>query len=95
MFPSRWVATVLTVYGIETTYAKFNDMVKETNTLQQYLPFTVLKHCYLIAWPDKIAFRVATVLTVYGIETDKIYARSFLLWQVATVLTVYGIETMN
>ena len=37
---------------------------------------------------------VATVLTVYGIETQ---AKSFLLpihYGVATVLTVYGIETI-
>ena len=34
------VATVLTVYGIETaTYT----VAPPTNTLQQYLPFTVLK----------------------------------------------------
>ena len=39
---------------------------------------------------------VATVLTVYGIETD--YGSSGRLTQihyVATVLTVYGIETYN
>ena len=36
---------------------------------------------------------VATVLTVYGIETLKsIHAYCFL--RVATVLTVYGIETL-
>ena len=35
--------------------------------LQQYLPFTVLKH---EATPvDKLTEAVATVLTVYGIET--------------------------
>ena len=37
---------------------------------------------------------VATVLTVYGIETQirhRIHA--LILWLVATVLTVYGIET--
>ena len=37
---------------------------------------------------------VATVLTVYGIETDHLRLKldSFL---VATVLTVYGIETLQ
>ena len=37
---------------------------------------------------------VATVLTVYGIET---HASKFwqLQWSVATVLTVYGIETYS
>ena len=62
----RYVATVLTVYGIETfsTLFTFNSLY----SLQQCLPFTVLKlnfcsnffFCYL---------SVATVLTVYGIET--------------------------
>ena len=37
---------------------------------------------------------VATVLTVYGIETAPLRERSFCLYDlVATVLTVYGIET--
>ena len=35
------VATVLTVYGIETTLEA--DEPQGFNTLQQYLPFTVLK----------------------------------------------------
>ena len=62
--------------------------------LQQYLPFTVLKlplnnsiNINNIRW-------VATVLTVYGIET---WGFAFGGWvrdiEVATVLTVYGIET--
>ena len=36
---------------------------------------------------------VATVLTVYGIETCSIYCRICFGLLVATVLTVYGIET--
>ena len=36
---------------------------------------------------------VATVLTVYGIET--IIHRLLLILHVATVLTVYGIETIQ
>ena len=60
--------------------------------LQQYLPFTVLKPSSFLA-----SFRiskVATVLTVYGIETaGSLYAESMNLDNVATVLTVYGIET--
>ena len=36
---------------------------------------------------------VATVLTVYGIETKTIEIRLFTGFIVATVLTVYGIET--
>ena len=60
--------------------------------LQQYLPFTVLK-------PFQLGFVisfviVATVLTVYGIETKYTFKISYLDLPVATVLTVYGIETV-
>ena len=43
------------------------------NKLQQYLPFTVLKPMKII--PRLFGYRsVATVLTVYGIETlDQVY----------------------
>ena len=57
--------------------------------LQQYLPFTVLKlqqYFYL----TNPYHNVATVLTVYGIETNTPYLH--ILLDVATVLTVYGIE---
>ena len=37
---------------------------------------------------------VATVLTVYGIETLPVPYRIFAIFNVATVLTVYGIETV-
>ena len=38
---------------------------------------------------------VATVLTVYGIETSILYLDfTITYWSVATVLTVYGIETL-
>ena len=85
------VATVPTVYGIETLtylipriswiicrlqqYLPFTVLKRKVNSvglhliqLQQYLPFTVLKlhkHCILCLHCGK----VATVLTVYGIET--------------------------
>ena len=36
---------------------------------------------------------VATVLTVYGIETPNIITNYTSIVEVATVLTVYGIET--
>ena len=36
---------------------------------------------------------VATVLTVYGIETALQPCAFETIWNVATVLTVYGIET--
>ena len=60
--------------------------------LQQYLPFTVLK---LMLVDDLVSYYVvATVLTVYGIETYKLIDHVLLLLNpVATVLTVYGIET--
>ena len=61
--------------------------------LQQYLPFTVLK---LIITPNttRAAKVVATVPTVYGIET--FISITFVLYfdKVATVPTVYGIETI-
>ena len=61
--------------------------------LQQYLPFTVLKlaHFARNMYGDRF---VATVLTVYGIETKRNRLRELHLHlSVATVLTVYGIET--
>ena len=60
--------------------------------LQQSLPFTVLKphydFCELYGCP-----KVATVLTVYGIETVRVNHSNHFNFLVATVLTVYGIET--
>ena len=61
--------------------------------MQQCLPFTVLKRTQKLLVLQILLHRVATVLTVYGIETRQkslAYRRLFL---VATVLTVYGIET--
>ena len=62
--------------------------------MQQYLPFTVLKlqennghHQYEL--------HVATVLTVYGIETNLRPYLDVHILLVATVLTVYGIETID
>ena len=71
--------------GLKTTFKK----------LQQYLPFTVLK-LYKSYSSVEAMKAVATVLTVYGIETDNItsYIR-MPLPNVATVLTVYGIETTS
>ena len=82
---------MLTVYGIETSenreiYSPFN------NKLQQCLPFTVLKPPGY-SFNTDIVLSVATVLTVYGIETmSEGHNLQYLLF-VATVLTVYGIET--
>ena len=64
--------------------------------LQQYLPFTVLKLSYNLIFLHIDSSFVATVLTVYGIET---YYDSCVIindaCSVATVLTVYGIETTH
>ena len=64
----KCVATVLTVYGIETTatYEATGPVIE----LQQYLPFTVLKLGLKETNKVKDQLRVATVLTVYGIETE-------------------------
>ena len=84
-----FVATVLTVYGIEThtkcrytqshavwsqQYLPFTVLKPaifshriERSVSQQYLPFTVLKRVRSI--PSSSIPPVATVLTVYGIET--------------------------
>ena len=59
------VATVLTVYGIETFVCP--PTTPQMRRLQQCLPFTVLKH--VISKMVNCQIRVATVLTVYGIET--------------------------
>ena len=61
------VATVPTVYGIETL--KILTLCSVLFKLQQYLPFTVLKpsdSLYKLFFVDTF---VATVPTVYGIET--------------------------
>ena len=63
--------------------------------LQQYLPFTVLKLQQWL-WHFFLFHSVATVPTVYGIETNvqmKHLERDF--HAVATVPTVYGIETFH
>ncbi len=61
------VATVPTVYGIETVIYSFKYS-QEFAMLQQYLPFTVLK-LYSSTGVLCRKCRVATVPTVYGIET--------------------------
>ena len=62
------VATVPTVYGIETT-EKPSPSSDSCFSLQQYLPFTVLKPSEVSA-TIQLSHRVATVPTVYGIETQ-------------------------
>ena len=80
---------MLTVYGIETMFPA--SCVPPSTALQQCLPFTVLK---LPRWPTHPSTKeVATVLTVYGIETVRYIPHMGTSKRVATVLTVYGIET--
>ena len=64
------VATVPTVYGIETFILKSIYDCNAINTLQQYLPFTVLKRINLSKSFNNSS-GVATVPTVYGIETSQ------------------------
>ena len=64
------VATVPTVYGIETAHEVAEKKLR-CCSLQQYLPFTVLKLWTIISF-IYLAKRVATVPTVYGIETNHI-----------------------
>ena len=61
------VATVLTVYGIETL--NIFHLIKFIFKLQQCLPFTVLKRLNYAEVVFPYDALVATVLTVYGIET--------------------------
>ncbi len=62
--------------------------------MQQYLPFTVLKLSINVKAGGDQFKKVATVLTVYGIETTQVSLQLFGMCRlVATVLTVYGIET--
>ena len=86
------VATVLTVYGIETAIAqeRYPSTVRVATVLTVY---GIETHCIPYAGFPRV-LNVATVLTVYGIETHRIQA---LLQNryVATVLTVYGIETIS
>ena len=61
-------------------------------TLQQHLPFTVLKRTNVTVL-EFVDFGVATVLTACGIETQSLQRKVSFVPRVATVLTVYGIET--
>ena len=88
---SRTVATVLTVYGIETNRL-FNLFNICYMLLQQYLPFTVLKP----VGRDTFAFGSSALQQYLPFTVLKRYEYFFhfeFLSSVATVLTVYGIET--
>ena len=86
------VATVLTVYGIETSLTSFRTInINRVATVLTVYGIETNKASKLCA---NCSIKVATVLTVYGIETNKaskLCANCSI--KVATVLTVYGIET--
>ena len=92
-----WVNGVRLQQYLPFTVLKRSANGREINLdlskLQQYLPFTVLKHTATCFWNRLKRNNVATVLTVYGIETILFISTTFLACMVATVLTVYGIET--
>ena len=68
------------------------DVQRIYGELQQCLPFAVLKQVLNIDLKNAL-LRVATVLTVCGIETTRPGGPSGVYLLVATVLTVCGIET--
>ena len=85
------VATVLTVYGIETQTKNFLRSV--VVVLQQYLPFTVLKQDRAKFFFDSIADWLQQYLPFTVLKLAKTALDLFSPF-VATVLTVYGIETI-
>ena len=107
------VATVLTVYGIET---KLKVAICSSLLLQQYLPFTVLKHTLGYIYPrldthgcnstyrlrywnektlirDFIMIELQQYLPFTVLKPHSWRASNYCWFHVATVLTVYGIET--
>ena len=109
------VATVPTVYGIET---KIQAGSKAVKALQQYLPFTVLKHTSIWVFFDEtfklqqyLPFTVLKLITCDKVIGCLIRLQQYLPFTVlkhsntangenafvgvATVPTVYGIETIN
>ena len=90
---THFVATVLTVYGIETLTVcqVFRPYLW---WLQQYLPFTVLKHSCVLASPKEYHICCnSTYRLRYWNRLDASHIRLHRIREVATVLTVYGIET--
>ena len=87
------VATVLTVHGIETKL-KRQLLASTFSTLQQCLPFTVLKHSTYSATNTKPLHSLQQCLpfTVLKLFTSSLRLVTKDL-RVATVLTVHGIET--
>ena len=86
------VATVLTVYGIETD-TLLPPLALIIISLQQYLPFTVLKHELTSSFRHEFFIWLQQYLP-FTVLKQAVKAFKFsTLAIVATVLTVYGIET--
>ena len=86
------VATVLTVYGIETS--NFSSR-KLRISLQQYLPFTVLKLIIINSTNICALIRLQQYLPFTVLKQWLNYLTTLNQTKVATVLTVYGIETLK
>ena len=87
------VATVLTVYGIETLLKSAQILLY--TSLQQFLPFTVLKPYNLLyfLFVQLLMLQQFLPFTVLKLIIKDSYI-IFDFSKVATVLTVYGIETL-
>ena len=88
------VATVLTVYGIETLLKFLITSVFSTWVATVLTVYGIETHVLVDTEYLSCPSAVATVLTVYGIETFN-SAEPLNTYPVATVLTVYGIETLH
>ena len=85
------VATVPTVYGIETKNVKFSCFIQFLKSLQQYLPFTVLKRQLFLVYLQNRMLQQYLPFTVLKLA-DGMF-NDVTTSKVATVPTVYGIET--
>ena len=86
------VATVLTVYGIETKGHCRN--IYKGDRLQQYLPFTVLKRYIARSNPTFYFNKLQQYLPFTVLKPPPLgITKSGTNSAVATVLIVYGIET--
>ena len=85
------VATVPTVYGIETHHLELHLL--NLLELQQYLPFTVLKLTNESSSKSKYHGMLQQYLPFTVLKLLKIIESFFTFPSVATVPTVYGIET--
>ena len=90
---TKFVATVPTVYGIETIPTRCGNLKHLlTGKLQQYLPFTVLKLRISLKIIMNIQRKLQQYLPFTVLKLIYVKKRIFI-FIVATVLTVYGIET--